>query len=262
MAVAMSVAKRYPLTLFFIIAFMLTWLFTGLIVVSPVFAVPGLLMPAMAAWTVTNLGEGRFGALKLEHRLKNWRVDPLWYLIALVLPLLLSLGIALGGFLVNADGPVTLVKLTPLAAILFVMAAGEEIGWRGYALPRLLDSFHPLAASIILGLMWGFWYLPMFFVEGSPVYGAPLAAHLVSIIALSVIFTWVYQNTRGSLAVAMLLHGAVSTFTFANAALPLESRWWLTAAVYLVAAIGVTIYAGPDLKCRPATRGIETDRPL
>src|SRR3712207_6537622 len=87
---------------------------------------------------------------------------------------------------------------------------GEELGWRGYALPRLLARRSALAASLILGLLWGLWHLPTFYVLGAPQHGLPISAFLLLTMAYSVLFTWIYLHTRGSVLIATLFHSAIN----------------------------------------------------
>ena len=90
------------------------------------------------------------------------RVGLLWYLIALGLPAVLSLATAGLNYLLGAPAFVQVGSLTVFDLVLFVLVVGEELGWRGYALPRLLEKRSPLIASLILGVLWGLWHLPTF----------------------------------------------------------------------------------------------------
>jgi membrane protease YdiL (CAAX protease family) len=90
---------------------------------------------------------------------------------------------------------------------------GEEIGWRGVAMPRLRARYGPLHASLILGLLWAFWHAPIWF---SGQWTAPtlanIAAYVFWVVAVTFIFTWVFNNTRGSVLIAILLHGSMDVF--------------------------------------------------
>ena len=88
--------------------------------------------------------------------------------------------------------------------------AGEEIGWRGFALPRLTDHFGVSLASIILGLVWAFWHLPLFFLRGADTYGQSFPLYVLQVTALSVAMAWLYMQTNGSLLLVMLMHSAVN----------------------------------------------------
>jgi hypothetical protein len=88
--------------------------------------------------------------------------------------------------------------------------AGEELGWRGYALPRLSDRFGLPFASVILGVLWAAWHLPLFFVQASDTYAQSFPLYLLQVTALSVAMAWLYWRTAGSLLLVMLLHAAVN----------------------------------------------------
>jgi membrane protease YdiL (CAAX protease family) len=91
---------------------------------------------------------------------------------------------------------------------------GEELAWRGFALPRLQGKYNALTSSIILGVIWGLFHLPLFFtVTGSSQADMSFVPFLVSTSILSVLFTWLFNNTRGSVLMAYLLHAATNTWT-------------------------------------------------
>jgi len=128
-------------------------------------------------------------------------------------------------------------------------ALGEEIGWRGYALPRLQAGRSALGASLILGLIWGLWHLPLW-LTGAPGRTPILyAAFVVSTSSLSVILTWVYNSTGGSLLMVVLLH-ATFNLPMTLAIDELGSRATVPLLLYfgllVVAAIVVVIVAGPQ----------------
>jgi uncharacterized protein len=247
-----SFVKRHPVVAYFVLAYALTWVLAPLLTISLLLGVVGLMMPAVAAIVVIALTEGRPGLQSLGRRLKLWRVGLRWYVIALGLPVLLSaivvaLSILLGAPAQFEFGPVSLITM-----IVFVLVVGEEIGWRGYALPKLLQSHSAVVASLILGVLWGGWHLPTFFIPGAPQAGIPFIAFLLFTTGASVLFTWLYLHTRGSLLIATLFHGAINSFGFVNTALDPTSRWWLTGAVYFAAACLVSIVAGLNLGRKPA----------
>ena len=88
--------------------------------------------------------------------------------------------------------------------------AGEEIGWRGYALPRLADRFGLGNASVLLGFIWGVWHLPQFFIRDGDSYRQAFPVFVLQVTAMSVAFAWLYARTNGSLLLTMLLHAAIN----------------------------------------------------
>ncbi len=151
---------------------------------------------------------------KLKNSLK-------WYLSALLLPfaiLLLSYGI----FLVLGGKPefsesMPSFYMYPLL-LLFVMVLGgglEEPGWRGFALPMLLKKYNLFSASILIGLLWGLWHLPLFFIPGSSQFNLPFQWYLPNAFALSIIFSWLYIKSKKNIWLAIILHGGINaSFTF------------------------------------------------
>ena len=230
--------KRHPLVAFFALAYALTWPTIPLVAVSPLLGLPGLFGPAIAAIVTTAVAEGRPGLRDLLGRILRWRVGARWYAIALGLPVVLA-GAAAGTHLLLGGPAVLRVgALSLLEPVLFVLIIGEELGWRGYALPRLLARRSALAASLILGLLWGLWHLPTFFVPGTPQHGLPISAFLLLTMAYSVLFTWIYLHTGGSVLLATLFHGAINLSQgLLLGGLDPARTYWLLAAVYGLAAL-------------------------
>lgn len=210
-------------TLYFVLAYAITWLALlppslaalGVIDANPEDLLAGaplaIFGPALAAVIASYREGGRARVRELLAGLRAWRVAPLWFVVALALPALLFVPVrAIYGLVPgNQGGP----YLWPPSDAQHVIAAllvpiGEEIGWRGFAQPRLLANHGPLRASVILGLLWGGWHLPMFVAVGAatPYY---LALMIPYFVAGGVMFTWFYQRTNGSLLLAVLLHVGV-----------------------------------------------------
>ncbi|HET9741828.1 MAG TPA: CPBP family intramembrane glutamic endopeptidase [Terriglobales bacterium] len=88
--------------------------------------------------------------------------------------------------------------------------AGEEVGWRGYALPRIATRIGYARASLVIGVIWALWHLPLFFLQGADKYGQSFPVWSLGVTALSVAITWLYAHTNGSLLLTMLMHSAVN----------------------------------------------------
>lgn len=246
--------KEHALVAFFILAYGFTWALFPLVSISPLMGILGLFGPAFAALVVTGVRDGREGVRRLVARLGLFRVGPAWYLVTLGLPVLLSAIIVGLSLLLGYPGPVRFQEINVLNLLVFVLVFGEELGWRGFALPELLNNRSGVSASLILGVLWSFWHLPTFFTPGMPQAGVPLLPYTLTLIGLTTLFTWLFQNTRGSLLIATLFHGAYNTFGLVNPSLDPASRWWLYALVYLGAGLVVFLAAGPDLNRRLAIR--------
>jgi len=237
---------------FYLIACAISAALTALLRVSIVFGLLGLFGPAIAAVCVTAATEGRSGVRALLRKALIWRVGLGWYIAAIVLTEAVSL-LTVGLSVVLGDGAPADIKPLPIDGLkiaLFVMVVGEEIGWRGFALPRLLERFRPLPASLLLGVLWAAWHLPTFFLQGTAQSHFPFPAYVLYTSSLSVLFTWFYFHTQGSVLFATFFHGCVNTFLMWNNTADPVMLNWLQAAGYAVAASLVVAFAGPPFKKR------------
>jgi uncharacterized protein len=220
---------RHPLVFYFLIAYAFSWLALMPLVLSEDGA--GLLSyrsplgfyatlaiasfgPFLSAFIMTGITEGREGVGRLLRRLVLWRVGLGWYLFALIgLPAIMVLSvIVLPGVLASFQGLATLAPLPLLVLFVYVFflggPLGEEPGWRGFALPRLQRRYGPLLGSLILGPIWAFWHLPLFW---APAWNLPptilnIVMFVISATAFTIVMTWVFNNTKGSLFIAVLVH--------------------------------------------------------
>jgi membrane protease YdiL (CAAX protease family) len=247
-----ALLKLYPLTAFFVLAYALSWWVYPLIQVSPLLGFVGLFGPAVAAIIVVAAAEGKAGLKNLLGRILRWRVGVRWYVIALGLPAVLALATAGMHLLLGAPTPVRLGQLSILEPILFMLVVGEELGWRGYALARLLATRSMLSASLILGVLWGAWHLPTFVIPGLPQQGIPISAFMLLTTAYSVLFTWIYLHTAGSVLIATLFHGAINFCQgFFLSGIDPTREYWLLAFVWWVAALVVVVATGATLVRKP-----------
>jgi membrane protease YdiL (CAAX protease family) len=180
--------------------------------------------PTLAAFIMTATTEGRAGIRRLLRRIVLWRVGLRWYLFAfivafIVVPLVMALGTiivpgGLASFQFLGPGYVLTYLVTFIVVLLIGGPLGEEVGWRGFALPRMQPLHGPLVGSIILGLLWALWHLPEFLVPSwaeSSGGSSPLAIvkFCIFAIAITIILTWVFNNTKGSVLMAILVHAAI-----------------------------------------------------
>ncbi|SEF11311.1 CAAX protease self-immunity [Rhizobiales bacterium GAS191] len=221
--------QRYPLTSFFLIALAISWAVVIVVVASGfpttwVTIVAIAAGPAISAFIMTAVTEGSAGARRLLQRLVVWRVPLVWYLFAFLgVPAIFVLGtVFLPGATASFD-PLTPQKwLTYLWMFPLVAVVGgpllEEPGWRGFALSRLQEKFGPLIGTMILGLLWAAWHYPQYMMPDWAAQngGFSLKSAIVFTIAvlpITIILTWVFNNTRGSLLAAILVHASVNTFS-------------------------------------------------
>lgn len=174
----------------------------------------GTFAPALMALAVTARDEGRRGVRVLLRRMIQWQVGWRWYLFAVAYMPAVKLSVALIYRLMTGAWPRfgtdSWYIIVPAIIISTPVQAGEEIGWRGYALPRLAGRFGFARASLLLGLIWACWHLPLFFVPGADKYGQSFPVWTLQVVALSVAITWLYAGAGGSLLLTMLMHSAVN----------------------------------------------------
>jgi uncharacterized protein len=166
----------------------------------------GSYAPTVAALAVLELSQDEVGSQALRNRVWKWRLGLKWYLLVLLLPTVIWL--LSSTILRPFDGHRT-IQVSSLAylPVIFVTNFGEEIGWRGFALPRLLTKMRPLPSSLLLGLIWGVFHVPLYW--GRPVY---MALNFILTLGLSILLTWLYLNTRGSVLLCALFLAVFNTW--------------------------------------------------
>jgi membrane protease YdiL (CAAX protease family) len=210
------------------------------------------LVPSAVAILLIAVLHGKAGVRKLLRRLLMWRVGVGWW-VAVVLLSALALGAVGLSVLLGGDAPDLDVTI-PAVVIMFLLfifpgsAGGEEIGWRGFALPHLQRGRSALAASVVLGVVWGVWHLPLFLI-GTDIRPVSLFAPWVLLtVAASVIYTWMYNGTGGSLLI-VVLHHAASNLPLTILLEPLEDQvtqpFLIYVALTILAATVVVAATGP-----------------
>src|SRR5215216_6020071 len=172
----MSLVKRHPIITFFVLTYVITWAIESPLVflTDSVTATQGLVLvilasnvPSVVAIVLTALVLGRAALRKLLGRLLLWRVNPIWYLVVFLGPVALTgcvvlLNALMGGPALSLGMPLLGVAITFAISIFPGSALGEEIGWRGYVLPRMQSRMSALSASLLLAPFWALWHLPLF----------------------------------------------------------------------------------------------------
>ena len=171
--------------------------------------------PCMAAVLVVANAGGRAGLRAWFGRCLQWRIGWGWMALALLLPAALmaaaaAVHVALGGPTRPSSAAGHALMTAANFFLVFGGPLGEELGWRGYALPSLQDRCDWRVASLGLGLVWGVWHLPLFFIDGTSQALTPLALFLLSVVAMSVVFAWLVNRTAGSVVAATLLHTGIN----------------------------------------------------
>jgi hypothetical protein len=204
--------------------------------------------PALSTLLMSWSGKASKGKRALRQQFALRKVAWPWYLVGLLTPAALmlagtGLAVLLGDPPPNFSWPRHWYSIPATFLLILVLGGplGEEPGWRGYALPLLIPKLGPLFASLVVGLLWAFWHLPLWFVTGSVQSFQPFGGFLLQTLAVSVLFTWVWMGSRGSLPIALLLHTAINTSAAFLPAIPgLNTSlpaWWcsiLAAAILVI----------------------------
>jgi membrane protease YdiL (CAAX protease family) len=177
--------------------------------------------PAIAAFTITALAQGRSGIRTLAQKIIRWRVGLGWYLAVFLISALIILAEAGAYELLRGNwAALPVAQMPPLQAIgsfallliVYMLVNTEEIAWRGFALPRLQSHYGALGATLRLWIVWTLFHLPYFFTKDSMFQEMGILSFASGTLALSIIFTWLFNSTRGSVLLCTLLHALLNTW--------------------------------------------------
>ncbi len=212
--------------------------------------------PNMAAFLVLGLILREKGGIKqLLSGWGKWRVEVKWYLISFS-PMFIAFVAAgiyfmLGGKLSSPVQPLGFTLLISFILSIVTGATGEELGWRGFLLPRLQERFNALISTLIVGLIWALWHLPLWTLKGQIWEMVPYWAFALGAISSSVIFTFVLNNTDGSLFMASLIHFAMNYGMNVVGILGLipspREAWLIASLLFTFYAIIIIVVSGPHL---------------
>jgi uncharacterized protein len=236
---ALKFLKKHPLRGYFLLVFGLVWSW-----VIPIYGFMDyrrgyilfmiIISPSMIGIIMTTITEGWIGVARLFDKCVHWRVNFIWYLIVfLSTPVLffftvLSRSDANTAFQIPNPSFIW-TYLSALVLGVFRAPLTEELGWRGFALPRLQKHYGALLGTLILGSFWAFWHLPSWFLTNRAVIGnnfletlVPFLKYEGSILGSAILYTWIFNRTKGSVFLSMLLHASINvTFAiFPNAFFP------------------------------------------
>lgn len=269
-----SIIKRYPLITFYVFALLLSGIILAILYaagLAETLFFLGTFGPGLAAILVTALVDGGAGVRKLLGSLLIWRAGIQWWLVALLLPALIVLGAVVlfsmfGGSALDFSRYQPLYTIIPIIILVTLLnGVGEELGWRGFMLPRTQSRYNALATSLIVGFFWGLWHAPVFFIEGTAQsiyraqvgFWAGLLLFTLFTMAISVSFGWVFNNSRGSVLIAAVLHGAnnawLNYFMTDPASEALGISIWST-VLWAVFALVLILYFGPEHLSRSTNR--------
>lgn len=234
--------RKGVLILYFVLTFLWSWGFfipkalysQGIITIpnwlGEVFSGLGLFGPSIVAIILVAIFEKKQGLKNLLKKLINLKFKKIWFLPIILVPIITA-GIAFGiviaingydltdnyynaGFIVGAT----------IIAFFVGGPLAEELGWRGFALDRLQKKWNALISSLILGSIWSIWHLPLHFISTTTQFYIPIWAFFLHNTTMTIIYTWIYNNTNGSVFATMLLHWV---FNICGALLPFWQMWWI-----------------------------------
>ncbi|MCC6456111.1 MAG: CPBP family intramembrane metalloprotease [Caldilineaceae bacterium] len=248
--------KRYPVAAMVILMYLLAW---PRLIASATDSygltqlhLPPLLdiftgwSPAIAAFTITALVQGKPGVQELGRKVLRWRVGAGWYAGVLFGAALLILAegglyeLLRGNWMALPVASMSMREATGAFVLMFLLYAvvnTEEIAWRGFALPRLQSRYGARGATVMIWVPWTLFHLPYFFTRGSMFQEMGFLAFASGTLALSIIFTWLFNNTKGSVLLCTLLHAALNTWPLllmpAQSAMPSFFGYVFDAAIAL-----------------------------
>ena len=232
-----SVVKRHPIVTFFVLAYAISW---GALPFEAVRFLPS--GPLFAALIVIPIAQGWAGLRELGSRMIRWRVRWYWYAVALGLPLAVHATIV--GLNVAGGAGVPSLAFTSLTTFLMVFAVrlvnpadgplGEHPGWNGVALPGLQADHSPLVATMILAPLVAGWHLPTFFLEEGGLRPSVLVAGLVTTMAVTFWYAWLFNHTGGSILLLVAAHSVEGSIQY--------ELGWIVMGVWLAVAIGLVVF--------------------
>lgn len=270
-----SFIEKYQIPILFLLVLGLTWPFMIVEVLASrdmlPFQIPVALlivqafMPGVAAVIVAGLTAGPAGIRALFRKLLIARVGFRWYVFAVFVMAAVSVAALL---LNNQFGPSPALPLLstempptsgPMgvlfnAVLLFIFSMifnSEELAWRGLALPRLQSKYNALTSSLILSIPWILFHLPLFFKVGASQEDSSFVSYAIGLVGMTVLFTWMYNNTRGSVLLPWLLHASMNTwtqiFSINSGASNHFLGWMVTGVLVILAVVVVTVSGAQNL---------------
>lgn len=207
---------RHQLVSFFVLTYLITYaialisLYVAEVPENSLFYYIMIFSPTISALIIAGAAGGWQGIKKLLSGFTRWKFGFGWVIAVLSLTLF-PLAIVIIYRLLGNDAPGMAPGTTAsflLLNLFYTLVRGplaEETGWRGFALPRLQRKLNALVSGLVLGVIWSFWHLPFYFISAGKV-GIPFPIYVVMVTALSVFFTWIYDNTQGNIALCILAH--------------------------------------------------------
>ena len=264
--------RQHPIVAYFTLVFAITWALHMPMVLGRdglgilpyevpmalfviLFILGAIAGPTLGAFLVTNALEGREGRRKLFRRYGQWRVGLPWYVLAVFgFPIIYIIAgsIVLGRVPLADLGANWTTFFSPYLVSVLIFPAfitwGEEPGWRGFALTRMQEYYHPLLSGVVVGFMHSLWHLPVFFLISGPVAFGPFdlvefVRNIATSIAIAILWTWVFNHAKGSILIAVLLHASLNASPAWVSVLipdfPMEAAERIVLGFYFAAAVAL-----------------------
>jgi uncharacterized protein len=258
------IKRRAPMVLFVIVSFGISWSIWSPLLLSSSLSLgtswllyyAGVLGPTVAAVLCASIFSESASLLR---RVRRWRVSLVWYGVALLLPFAIY-GAAVGSFYLREQQGLEIVLrpaevIMSTVGLMLLLVPFEEIGWRGYALPILQREHTPLVSSMIVGIVWGLWHLPLAWAAvGYQRTANPwsyMMSFLISIFPVSCLATWLFNRTDESVLLVSLFHIAVNIADFVMMLPARKGQFLLSATFVITTAIVAIIYWTDRLGMRP-----------
>lgn len=195
-----------------------------------------VMIPTIVAFVLVTLMQGRQGTVAFLRQTFRWRIQLKWYVIALVVGGIVPVGTSVLALVTGRISVIEIAAPTAFVIAIFLFALLEEIGWRGFALRRLLDQHTPFTATLIVGIPWALLHFALWVVFVPDV--SPIAEGLL-VLTFALPHTWIFVRSGRSVLVATVLHGAINSFgSIASAAIsPEEGIWFSLASAVLVTVV-------------------------
>lgn len=208
--------RTHPVAVFLLVTFACSWSVWTIAYLlagsdaSTLWTIIGVWGPLIAGAVVTYASGGN--VRRWAGQATEWRVTPRWYLVAICLPVLLGEASTVVYWLNGVplsfqfDSPAAVTGFVLNVLLVLLIAGGlEEFGWRGFAIPRLQAEYSALTAGLTVGVAWALWHLP-FVLFGWVTGQGPLPLYMIWIVGASLVLTWLYNSTGGSVLLCMLFH--------------------------------------------------------
>jgi membrane protease YdiL (CAAX protease family) len=235
--------KQHPVASFIVLTLGLSFA-AFLLPVPPegafaIIALVAVMIPTIVAFVLVTLMEGRRGAGAFLRESFRWRSPLKWYLIAVAIGFVIHFGSSVLALLTGAIPAIEITAPNATLVIIPIAALLEEIGWRGFALRRLLDQYSPFNATLIVGIPWALLHFALFLFFEPNV--SPVAEGL-TVLVFAFPLTWIFVRSARNVLVATVLHSALNAFSFVAASIPpAVALWYIFASGCLVVAVLIVI---------------------